>query len=266
LPEIKFESFIIIKITGDSKMKKLALIISISLFLGINLANASVQGDLDKASKAGKTVFLVVTDPGIAGTDKVVDVAKKAQTLCEQSTVIQMNRSDAENAEFVTKNRLTGAPLPLILVIASNGIISAGFTSDKATPEALAKAVPSPKKAEVQKYMSQGLSVFIVVTKKTMPTKDNVMNTCQQACIEMENNAKMIEISLDDPKEQKFLTELKVNMAATEPMTYVINSKGQITGTYNDDVNATTLVASAKKVAASGCCPGGSKSCSPTKK
>jgi len=51
------------------------------------------------------------------------------------------------------------------------------------------------------------------------------MNTCQQACIEMENNARMIEISLDDPKENQFLTELKVNMTATEPTTYVINSK-----------------------------------------
>ncbi len=99
-----------------------------------------------------------------------------------------------------------------------------------------------------------------------MPTKDNVMNTCQQACIEMEQNAKMIEISLNDKKEQKFLTELKVNLSATEPITYVINSKGQMTGAFNDDVDANTLIASAKKVAASGCCPGGSKSCSPAKK
>ena len=93
------------------------------------------------------------------------------------------------------------------------------------------------------------------------------MNTCEQACIEMENNAKMIEVSLDDPKETQFLTDLKVNMSATEPMTYVINSKGQVTDTFTDDVSATTLVASAKKVAASGCCPPGSgKSCGPTKK
>jgi hypothetical protein len=92
------------------------------------------------------------------------------------------------------------------------------------------------------------------------------MNTCQQACIEMENNAKMIEVSLDDPKETQFLTELKVNMAATEPTTYVINSKGQITGTFTDEVNTTTLVASAKKVAASSCCPPGSgKTCGPAK-
>lgn len=220
---------------------------------------ASVKSDLETANKNGNSVFLVVTDPNITGTDKAVEMANKAKASVTKSVVVQMNRSDAANTELVTKYRLAGAPLPLILVIASNGVVTAGFALTQATPELLVKAVPSTKKSEVLKSLSDGKSVFIVVTGKSMAEKTTIMNTCQQACIEMENNAKMIEISLDDPKESQFLTELKVNKAATEPTTYVINSKGQLTGTFTDDVNATTLVASAKKVAASGCCPGGSK-------
>lgn len=248
-------------------MKTFVFTCFFALVLSLNFVYASVTIDIETANKAGKTVFLVVTDPGTASTDKAVEIANQAKLKYTNSTVLKMNRSDAANVEFVAKNRLSGAPLPLILVIASNGIVTAGFTPDNASPEALVNAIPSPKKADVQKYLIDGKSVFIVVTNKSMSTKDNVMSTCQQACIEMENNAKMIEISLDDPKEKQFLTELNVNMTATEPMTYVINTKGQITGTFNDDVNATTLVASAKKVAASACCPSGSgKSCGPAKK
>jgi hypothetical protein len=229
--------------------------------------SATVNADLEKASKNGNSVFLVVTDPNVTGTDKALEIANKAKTSVTTSVVLQMNRSDAANADLVTKYRLAGAPLPLILVIASNGIVTAGYTLTQATPELLVKAIPSPKKADVLKTLSEGKSVFIVVTGKSMAEKSTIMNTCQQACIEMQNNAKMIEISLDDPKETQFLSEIKVNMTATEPTTYVINSKGQITGTFTDDVNSTTLVASAKKVAASGCCPSGSgKSCGPTKK
>jgi hypothetical protein len=229
--------------------------------------SASVTSDLETANKNGNSVFLVVTDPNVTGTDKAMEIANKAKTSVTRSVVLQMNRSDAANTELVTKYRLAGAPLPLILVIASNGIVTAGYTLTQATPELLVKAIPSPKKSEVLKSLSDGKSVFIVVTGKSMAEKTTIMNTCQQACIEMENNARMIEISLDDPSENQFLTELKVNMTATEPTTYVINSKGQITGTFTDDVNATTLVASAKKVAASSCCPSGSgKSCGPTKK
>jgi hypothetical protein len=240
---------------------KTRIIVLLIAFLALSLQTfASVKNDIETANKDGNSVFLVVTDQNVTGTDKAMEIADHARTDLPKSVVVSMNRSDAANSELVTKYRLTGAPLPLILVIASNGVVSGGFTLDKATPEALVKAVPSPKKADVLKALSEGKSVFIVVSSKSMSTKDNVMNTCQQACIEMENNAKMIEIGLDDTKEKQFLTELKVNMSATEPMTYVINSKGQITGTFNDDVNATTLVASAKKVAASSCCPGGSKS------
>ncbi len=246
------------------KTRSLLLLMAMIAF-GLQ-ATASITSDLEKANKNGNAVFLVVTDPNITGTEKALEIANKAKATVEKSVVIQMNRSDEANKDLVTKYRLAGAPLPLILVIASNGIVSAGYMANQATPELLAKAVPSPKKADVLKTLSEGKSVFIVVTGKSMKEKSTIMNTCQQACIEMENNAKMIEVSLDDPKETPFLTELKVNMTATEPTTYVVNTKGQVTGTFNDDVNSTTLVASAKKVAASSCCPSGSKNCGPTKK
>lgn len=236
----------------------------IALFIGLmvlaSAAMASVKSDIETATKEGNSVFLVVTDPNTTGTDKAMEIATQAKAGLSKSVVVKMNRSDAENSELVTKYRLTGAPLPLILVIASNGIVTGGFLLNQATPEVLVKAVPSPKKAYVLKTLSDGKSVFLVVTGKSMKEKSSVLNTCQQACIEMQNNARMIEVSLDDPKEAQFLTELKVDKTAQEAMTYVINSQGQITGAFNDDVNSTTLVASAKKVAASGCCPGGSKS------
>lgn len=223
-------------------------------------ASATVKSDLETANKNGNSVFLVVTDPDVTGTDKALEIANNAKTSVDNAVVLQMNRSDAENKELVTKYRLAGAPLPLILVIASNGIVSGGFLLSQATPDVLVKAVPSPKKAYVMKTLSEGKSVFLVVTGKSMKEKSTVMNTCQQACIEMENNARMIEVSLDNPNEEKFLTELKVDKTATEPITYVINSQGQIIGAFDENVNSTALVASAKKVATSGCCPGGSKS------
>lgn len=247
-------------------MKTRSLILFMVMTAFVIQASATVKSDLETANKNGNSVFLVVTDPNVTGTDNAVEIANKAKASVTKSIVLQMNRSDVANADLVVKYRLAGAPLPLILVIASNGVVTAGFLPNQATPDLLVKAIPSPKKADVLKTLSDGKSVFIVVTGKSMAEKNTIMNTCQQACIEMENNAKMIEISLDDPKETQFLTELKVNMTAKEPTTYVINSKGQITGTFTDDVNSTTLVASAKKVAASGCCPGGSKSCGPTKK
>ena len=234
-------------------MKSLVMF-TIMLFTSINLFAATAQEAIENANKSGLTVFLVITDPGNANTQQAMDIANQAHTKYTKSEVVQMNRSDAANKDLVTKYGVSNAPLPLILVIASNGAVTGGFPSYQATADMLINVIPSPVKADVIKALSNGKSVFLVVSRKDMTEKDDVMNTCAQACIEMQNNTKLIALDLDDQKEKTFIAEMKIDPAITSPQTFVINSKGQITGTFNDDVNTTTLVATAKKLpAAKGC-------------
>jgi hypothetical protein len=247
-------------------MKSL-VIFTIMLFVSINVFAVTVQESIESANKSGLAVFLVITDPGNANTQQALDIANQAHSKIVKSEVIQMNRSDAANKELVTKYGVSNAPLPLILVIASNGVVTGGYPSYQATADLLANLVPSPVKSDVLKALSNGKSVFLVVSSKNMKEKDDVMNTCSQACIEMQNNAKLIGLDLDDQKEKAFIAEMKIDPTITSPQTFVINSKGQITGTFNVDVNTTTLVATAKKLpAAKGCCPSGSGAGCGTKK
>jgi len=246
---------------------KLLTIFTFVLLTSINLIASTAQEAIESANKSGLIVFLVITDPGNANTQKALDIANQAHAQYPKSEVIQMNRSDAANKDLVVKYGVSGAPLPLILVIASNGVVTGGFTSYQATADLLVNVIPSPVKADVMKALSTGKSVFLVVSRKNMTEKNEVMNTCAQACIEMQNNTKLIALDLDDQKEKAFIAEMKIDPALTSPQTFVINSKGQITGTFNDDVNTTTLVATAKKLpAAKGCCPSGSRAGCGTKK
>lgn len=233
---------------------KTLVIFFIMILTGISLVAGSTQESIESANKAGLSVFLVVTDPGNAGTQKAMDIANQAHEKYAKSEVIQLNRSDVANKDLVAKYGISGAPLPLILVIAINGVVTGGFTLSQATADLLVTAIPSPVKSDVLKALSAGKSVFLVVSSKNMKEKDEVMNTCGQACIEMQNNAKLIALDLDDQKEKTFIAELKIDPTITSPQTFVINSKGQITGTFSDDINTTSLVASAKKLpAAKGC-------------
>lgn len=215
---------------------------------------------IDAATAAGKAVFLVVSDPGVNETVKALDIAKQSNKSYTNSTVIQMNRSEPADATLVKQYGLAGAPLPVILVLAQNGSVTGGFVLNQATPEKLVGLIPSPKKAEVLKALGANKSVFIVATSKSMAQKSEIIGTCAQACVEMQQNAKVIEIDLDDPKEANFLAELKIDRSLKNPQTFVINTKGQVTGKFDGSVNSATLVASAKKVSA-GCGPG--SSCGP---
>jgi hypothetical protein len=241
-------------------MKKLFnyLLMGILILASYATIWASVQTDIEKANNKGKTVFLVVTEPGVTGVEKAVIIAKQANKKVTKSTVIEMNRADSTNSQLVKKYRLAGAQLPLILVVASNGVAAGGLTVDQATPESLLKMIPSPKKAEVLQALSERKAVFVVASRKSMVDQAKIFETCKNACNQIKNKAAFVSIDMDDEKENLFLSQLKINKLSTEPVTSVINSQGKITGAFNGSVESKKLVdAAAKK--AGGCCPGGSK-------
>lgn len=251
-----------------NQMKVKIQTVILAMLIGLTSAStfASAITEIEAANKAGKAVFLVVTDIGISETENAMKIANQAHKLYAKSVVVKMNRSETVNKEIVEKYRLISAPLPLILVIASNGIATGGFLYNQATAEKIVSLIPTPKKAEVLEAISNGKSVFLVVSKKSMKENKEVMSKCEIACTEMNNNAKVISIDIDDKNETAFINELKIDKSITQPQTYVINAQGQLTGTLNGVIDSKILVATAKKRIAGGCCsPGSGKSCGPTK-
>lgn len=100
-----------------------------------------------------------------------------------------------------------------------------------------------------------------------MASKSDVAKGCAAACTQMQGKCVAVVVNMDDPAEIALLKQLRVNLQSTEPVTVVINAKGQVTGSYTGMVEVENLIASATKVVASSCCPTGSgKSCGPTPK
>ena len=228
------------------------------MFFNCRYALASVQTDIEQANKAGKAVFLVVTDPGVKETGQALEIARGAQKLAPESTVIEMNRADTANSQLVAQYRLAGAPVPLILLIASNGVVAGGVPAEQAQPDMLVKLIPSPGKAEVVKALTGGKAVFVIASRKSMGDRLKVLETCKNASNELKDKAIAVSIDMDDKKESSFLQQLRANMSSTEPATFVLNAQGQVTGNFIGPVQVTQLVQAATKKAG-GCCPGGSK-------
>jgi hypothetical protein len=218
---------------------------------------ASVQTDIEQANKIGKAVFLVVTDPGVNETGQALEIARGAQKLAPESTVMEMNRSDTANRQFVAQYGLSGAPVPLILLIASNGVVAGGMPAEQARPDMLVKMIPSPGKAEVVKALTGGKAVFVIASRKSMGNRSMVLETCKNASKEMKDKAISVSIDMDDKNESSFLQQLRTDMSSTEPATFVLNAQGQVTGNFSGPVEAAQLVQATTKKAG-GCCPGGS--------
>jgi hypothetical protein len=232
------------------------------------LAQASPQQDLDSAAKREKVAFILVTDQAATGVDQARDLIQQAMRQVKKSTLVEVDRSSPGNAELVAKYRLAGAPVPLILVAARNGIVAGGIPAGQATLEGLVALVPSPKKTEVLQALQGGKAVMITASRRGMATQSGANASCAAACGQLADKCVMVQIDMDDPQEAGFLTSMKVNLASTEPVTLVVNAQGQVAGTYTGAADVALLVqAATKKVG--GCCPstvqGGAKSCGPTK-
>jgi hypothetical protein len=224
------------------------------------VSNSKIQADLENAKKEGKAVFVVVTGTGVTGTDKATTIAKGANAIYKNATVVQLDRDDAANTQLVTEWRLAGAPLPLLLVISPKGLPTGGYILSEATAENLAALVPSPKLEEVQFVISNKKPVFVVFTKKSFSDRTEVLQVCKEAVTILKNNAAIVEVDLDDIKEANLIDRLEVDKSSKETTTQVVNVQGQIAGTSSGLPDAAKLAEAAIAPPKSGCCPGGAGS------
>ena len=236
-------------------MKKIQSLLILLLFVtGMIHVNGQASVEIEKANKACKPVFLVAYNANGAEAEKAFSVASEAKsTLKSSSVIIKMNTTDAANKELVAKYRLSGAPMPLILVLDKNGTVTGGLPLKDVTAARLVEMIPTPKASEMLKAINDGKSVYLVVYKESMTSHDKAMDNCAMACGKMDNKSMTVKIDMDDRKEAKLLQTLKCDLSAKEPVTYVISTSGQIIGTHNGITDVTTLVASAKKAPAGGC-------------
>jgi len=235
-------------------MSRKIIFMGIAFLLISGVAFGASQQKLDAATKAGKAAFVIVYDATATQLEQARQMTAEAAKRVPGAVTILLNRSDAAEAEFVAKYKLATAPVPLILVSSSSGVIVGGVIAAQANVDQLVKMVPSPKKAEIIRALSEGNAVFITASRKSMVTATSVNSTCAAACQQMPGKSVQVAVDMDDPAEAGFLTEMKVNLQSAEPVTLVANAQGQIAGMYTGAMQVTDLVTTATKKVG-GCCP-----------
>ena len=228
------------------------------LLLSPGVGFGSTQSELGEALRGHQPVFLVVTQGGARGTDRAVQIANQARELVPAARVVTLDRGLEANADLVKKYRVLGAPVPLILVLANNGIVAGGALLKDATPKVIANLVPTPKKTDMLGALEAKRAVFVVFSHATMERRGEVLERCSQAFTRLEptpTKAQVISVDMGDKAEMKFMAEMGVDPLATEPLVVVLNAKGQKTAAFRQGMTVDQLVQAATKKAE--CCPGG---------
>jgi hypothetical protein len=236
--------------------RRFASLLALGAILLPGLAWASAESSIADATSRGLAVFVVVTEAGARGTERAVEVANQAHVLAPRSAVVVVDRAVPENAALVQRLRVLGAPLPLVLVMASNGVVAGGALLKDATPQALVAAVPTPRKAQMLLHLSRGDAVFVTIGSEAMILqRGEVFEACNQAMRTLEGKAATVVVDLADEAEAAWLKELGVKADEKVPVTVVFNAKGQKTQVLRGTVTPDQLVQAVHKKVE--CCPGG---------
>ena len=215
-------------------------------------AQASAMDDIQTANQGGQLVFLVVTETGARNIEVARSAAKAAQQRVEGSTVVELNRSDATQADAVRRYKLQATPLPLILVIAPNGVAVGASRPGEGAADRLVSLVPTPKKADMMQAFEQRQTALLVFSRAKMPEQSQLFQNLSAVTREMKDKVRFVLIDLDDEAETKFIEEWKVPMESVRPSILVLNSKGQALGRLVGAPTAKKLIETCKKRAP--CC------------
>jgi hypothetical protein len=209
-----------------------------------SISQSSTASELQKAKDAGRIAFVLVTDPETGDAKETEDLIRGVMKQTGKSTLVRLDRAAPENAPLVSRYRLSTAPIPLVLVYTSTGVIAGGAPAKGLTPERLAFMVPTPTEEAVISALQSGRPVLVLAS------RDNdakALKACETAGERSKGKIAVVRVNTGSKTDRKFLDKLRIDPEATEPTIAAINSQGQLTGMFPGTTDA-------------GCCPGGAKS------
>ena len=202
----------------------------------------------DETTKAARKTF----DAGVA---KISPAPKS----------VAVDRSDLTEKEMIEQFKLEAAPMPLVLAIAPNGAVTTGLKAGDLTEARLADAVVGPGMQQCLKGLQDRKLTFVCLQNGSTKANDAAMKGVNEfkADPQFADGVEVVKVDPSDPKEAKFLAQLKADPKAKTASTTLLAPPGMIVTQVDGATSKSALEASLKKAMAA--CSGASGCCSPKK-
>jgi hypothetical protein len=223
-----------------------------------------------EAAGAKKHLFLYFFSPvnNESRFRRIYDAA--LAKLDDSAKGLSVNVKDPAESMIVQKFRLQQAPMPLVLVVAPNGVVLGGFPKDQIKEEALTNSLSmsSPCFLRCMKSLQEGKIVMLCECRKGDAPRapKGVLDFARDA--KYSAQTRIVTIDTMDPAEQKFVSQLQIDPSAKESSTCILAPPGSVLTTLKGTFGKKFLEEAIQKASSKGgCCPGGagSAACPPQK-
>ncbi len=221
-----------------------------------------------KAAKSNRYLFALFHKEDNEQTTamrQVLDgVMKKA---ADRADAVEVDVTAASEKEIVDHFDAAYAPMPLLLAIAPNGAVTAGFPG-RVDERSLIAAFASPRTTECLKALQERRLVLLCVQNGgTESAKQAMLGVREFERDErFAGDVKVVVVDPADKEESQLMSDLEIDPATKEAVTVFLAPPGRCIGQFRGATNLEDLVATlAGAMSGCGSCgPGGCGSCGPS--
>lgn len=225
-----------------------------------------VETSLRVAAKQNRYVFLTFYKKNDAASTKMLEEARKLQAKhSSRASLVIADAGNAVHKELISRYGADRAPMPLTLVIAPNGAVTAGYPNAINKTD-LSDAFVSNGMAGVMKVLQDGKLALVSI----QSSKTKLNNESLAAAEGLKNGAQfrdvveIIKIDLSDSAEAKLIQSCKVDADSENAKLVFIAPPGRIVGTFDGTATTESIAAAITKAMAGGTCgSGGGGGCCP---
>lgn len=219
---------------------------------------------IQAAAKQGRYAVVTFYKQNDTASTKMLEEAKKLQaTYSARASFVIADAGNAVHKDLVSRYGADRAPMPLTLVIAPNGAVTAGY------PNAINKtdisdAFVSAGMADVLKALQDSkLAAICLQSSKTKLNKESLAAAeGLKYGAQFRDAMEIVKIDLSDSSEAKLIQTLKVDANTENAQMVIIAPPGRIMGTFDGTATTESIAATiVKAMSGSGC--GGGGGCAP---
>jgi hypothetical protein len=216
---------------------------------------------MDRAAKANRHLFIFFYREHDAQTQALGGIFNSALAdTSGRAESIAIRVTDPSEAEIVTKIGAKDAPMPLVVVLAPSGVITASFHTNF-TKEQLLGGLATPAMEKLLGVLQQGKLAVLCVQNGGTRWNAEAMNGVRAFKADQRYAAATEVLMLDPghPTERPFLAKLGIDGPVVEAVTLLVAPPGSIIGTFKgatDKNQLITTLTSAIKGCGAGCKPG----------
>ena len=216
---------------------------------------------IDRAAQAGKYIFLFFYRDGDEPT-RTARVAFEAgmSKLVDRAMFATVNITDVREQALVAKYDVSRSPMPLVLAMAPNGVVTRNFVGQFSESQ-FETAFIGPGMQKALKALQDRKMLFVSVQNDATQHNSEAMQGVRDFAADPQYSTTTEIVTLDpkDPAEADFLKALKVDPQTSEAVTVFMAPPSTTVATYTGATQKIVLVEAAKKAAAGcakpGCCP-----------